>query len=229
MRAALSSALIFASLACVLNAQEPTSPPTGSLELGAAYKIECGVGPARQTCEGQLCLASDEWLVLETVRPGRTERASPVAHIPIANRFYKNVGIGRSTTRQWISRVAAATVQQVERPVESGPEAEQPRQPPELKAGERAIVTWLFAGQLEASVGHVVTIDTHGLLLEQNVREAHVAAVPGWGGLPLVGSLFRRTVVSRRRVEQQIALSQVLPIEVADNFFEREASDRPAP
>ena len=228
MRAALQSALIFASLAGALTAREPASLP-GSFELGAAYKIECGVGPARQDCQGQLCLESDEWLVLETIRPGRTERASPVSRVPIANRYFKNVAIGRSTTRHWIPRNAASTVQRVEGPTGSEQAANEQRQPPQLEVGQRAVVIWLSAGKLETSAGNLVTVDTNGLLLEQHLRETHVEAVPGLSGLPLVGSLFRRSVVSHKRVEQQIALSQVLSIEVADNFFERETSDPSAP
>jgi len=228
MRAALPSALIFAAAIGVLVAQE-AAPSTGELVLGAAYTIECGVGSARQTCEGQLCLASDDWLVLETVRPGRTERASPVARAPIANRYFKNVGIGRSTTRKWIPRSAAASVQQVERPDGSEPSADEQRQPPKLEVGERAVVTWLSAGKLATDVGYLVTIDKRELLLDQRLRETHVEAVPGLSSLPLVGTLFRRSVVSHKRVEQQIPLSQVLLIEVADNFFERPRAEPAAP
>ena len=191
------------------------------LKLGEAYEIQSGPAEISKRYVGRLILRNDDWLVLEFVRPGRVERGAPVAPgIPVANRIFHTVGIGRNATQYWIPTGRAQVVGQPQL-------AETPlrKAPMDLALGADVVAEWTEKGQAKVAPGKLVAVDPGYVSLEHTARVLVSRAVPGLGDLPLIGGWFRSEHSKVERTEHHIARADLLCIRVEDNFFEREPAE----
>jgi hypothetical protein len=189
----------------------PSVPTTDirHLEIGDGYTISIERGGVKKQFNGTLVKATDRWLVLMTVLEGRHESAVPVvSKVPGIGRLFRNVGIGRMNEYVWLPR-EAATVQG--RVIATEPRKIEPPENELPRSGTDFSIQFVQEGKVVDRFGKF-TLGEEQITCCTTRSEARVRGVPVLAELPVMGSLFRRTTIHVREVEEQFSWNDVLCI-----------------
>ncbi len=208
-------------LAAAGSALAAAPPPTVELEVGERYEIRSGDAEPEQRFSGTLILRNDEWIVLETVWPGRAERGVPVfPKVPGFNRLFRSVGAGSAAVQYWIPAGKAQAIARLE-PLTEPAEAK----PQTLAPGSTAEAIWALDGKLQNAQGKVAALDATRMTLECKTHLVEERGVPYLNEVPVVGKWFRSTSSRTEQATYEIPRSDLICVMVLDGFFERVAAE----
>ena len=166
------------------------SPRADALVVGYEYVVAAERHGVRQQLSGTLVKVNDRWIVLRCVLESRNETGVPVmSRLPYVNRLFKNVGIGRSDENIWIPRAAATSRTRTS----SQPVVVQPPKGDSPPAQDHCWIESVSQGRLVRRRGDIAASTADGLTFVHDVEIAETTSVPVLGGIPVLGTAFRRT------------------------------------
>lgn len=213
--------------AAAASAMAADPPAVADLVIGDRYEIRSGDIEPEQHFSGTLILRNDEWIVLETVWPGRAERGVLVepgeVHLGrpfFTSRVYRHVAVGSTVVQHWIPAGKAQVIARLEPPAEPV-EAE----PQTLAPGSAVEAIWATDGKLQNAQGKVTTLDATQMTLECQTHLVEERGVPFLNEVPVVGKWFRSKTSRTEQATYEIPRSDLLCVIVLDGFFERVAAE----
>jgi hypothetical protein len=218
-------------LAAATSAVAAERPALADLVVGDRYEIRSGDLEPEQRFSGTLILRNDEWIVLETVWPGRAkgketpkERGAAVeVHLGtpfFTSRAYRHVAVGSTVVQHWIPAGKAQVIARLEpptEPVEAKPQA--------LAPGSAAEAIWATGGKLQNAQGKVTTLDATQMTLECQIHLVEERGVPFLNEVPVVGKWFRSKTSRTEQATYEIPRSDLICVITLDGFFERVAAE----
>ncbi|MFO0896573.1 MAG: hypothetical protein U0836_03990 [Pirellulales bacterium] len=214
-------------LAVAASAMAAEPPAVADLVVGERYEIRSGDVKPEQRFSGTLILRNDEWIVLETVWPGRAERGVLVepggVHLGrpfFTSRVYRHVAVGSTVVQHWIPAGKAQVIARLEPPTEPT-EAE----PQTLAPGSTAEAIWAIDGKLQNAQGKVAGLDATRMTLECKTHVVEERGVPYLSEVPVVGKWFSWKNSRTEQATYEIPRSDLICVIMLDGFFERVAAE----